>query len=119
MKLISALATAIVAGTLFLSLCPATSAAAAPAGLLTPQASRASDSNYIAKVHDDCCYTYHSRYRSHYRWGSYSCHNRYRSHCRWGSHSYWHNSWRSHNRWGSEGYWHSRQRSHNRWSSED
>lgn len=118
MKLISAIATGIVAGTLFLSPSLSVSATAGPAASITAATNSGSSPNYVLKVHDDCCYDYHSRYRSHYRWGSYGCHNRYRSHCRWGSHRLWHNGWRSHRRWGSEEYWHSRWRSHGRWSSE-
>ncbi len=46
---------------------------------------------------------YHSRWRSHHRWGShgYYGHGRWRSHHRWGSRDYYHNRWRSHHRWGS------------------
>jgi hypothetical protein len=47
------------------------------------------------------CYE-HSRWRSHYRWGSYGG-------------GYWHNRWRSHYRWSSYGgYWHGRYFSHYR-----
>ncbi len=57
-----------------------------------------------AGCHEDC---WHSRWRSHYRWGSSCCccgswHHRWRSHFRWGSYGgYWHERWRSHYRWGS------------------
>jgi len=50
----------------------------------------------------DC---WHSRWRSHYRWGSNGA-------------GYWHHRWRSHFRWGSYGgYGHSRYWSHYRWGS--
>jgi hypothetical protein len=57
-----------------------------------------------AGCYNDC---WHSRWRSHNRWGSSCCccessHNRWRSHFRWGSHGgYEHSRWRSHYRWGS------------------
>ncbi len=82
-------------------------------------------------------YNWHSRWRSHYRWGSgggayhnrhasqshgYAhYHSRWRSHHRWGSrdHGYdSHSRWRSHNRYGSDRHdYHSRHRSHHRWGS--
>jgi hypothetical protein len=58
---------------------------------------------------------YHSRHRSHWRWGSRHYHSRHRSHWRWGSRHY-HGRHRSHWRWGSRHY-HSRHRSHWRWGS--
>jgi hypothetical protein len=57
-----------------------------------------------AGCYNDC---WHSRWRSHYRWGSSCCgenwHSRWRSHYRWGSSYGWyeHSRWRSHYRWGS------------------
>ncbi len=52
--------------------------------------------------YDDC---WHSRWRSHHRWGSHCCGD-------------WHHRWRSHHRWGSLGGWdHSRYDSHYRWGS--
>jgi hypothetical protein len=51
------------------------------------------------------CYE-HSRWRSHYRWGSN------------GGGGYWHDRWRSHYRWSSYGgYWHGRYFSHYRMGS--
>jgi hypothetical protein len=69
----------------------------------------------VEKIYDD----WHSRWRSHHRWGShgYDYHGRWRSHHRWGSHHYDHSRWRSHHRWGSHHYGHSRWRSHHRWGS--
>jgi hypothetical protein len=49
---------------------------------------------------------WHSRYRSHHRWGSRGYyHGRYRSHHRWGSRGYSHGRYRSHHRWGSRHHW--------------
>jgi hypothetical protein len=82
---------------------------------------------YVQKVGDE---HWHSRWRSHYRWGSghhhgHDHHSRWRSHNRYGSgqhHGHDHHSrWRSHNRYGSGHHhghdYHSRWRSHSRWGS--
>jgi hypothetical protein len=63
-----------------------------------------------AGCYDDC---WHSRWRSHYRWGSNVCcegyhwHHRWRSHFRWGS--YGGSGYDYHYRWGSyHRYWRER-----------
>ncbi len=72
-------------------------------GLSAQAASLSSNATAVqGQVTQDAIPVYHSRYRSHWRWGSRHRwgHNRYRSHWRWGSRG-WHNRRRSHARRGS------------------
>jgi hypothetical protein len=99
----------------------AVTAAGAHAATSSPASRQVQTPETLAKKVE---FQWHSRWRSHYRWGSGggAYHNRHASH----SHGYahYHSRWRSHNRYGSERRYyrdhdhHSRWRSHHRHGSE-
>ncbi|MGO9459117.1 MAG: hypothetical protein ACLP1W_03150 [Rhodomicrobium sp.] len=85
-----------------LALCAAPSAGNAHPGWIEGAQNKQAAAAAVKACYGDC---WHSRWRSHFRWGS----NRER---------YRHDRWRSHFRWGSYGgYGHSRYWSHYRWGS--